>query len=165
MPFKKAKVTLQLQRTTNKERPWEIDGSRGLIWNCPWLEKVVRREKVPVGGGATLKAQSPEVDHLVWGMVSRPASEERRVWDGVWWWWSDRYPGARTWRDFHVRRRSLYVMQNLTEPVELEEGAGDVLPWFGAYQNPGSWVLYVSQTVQGFAGHLEQDYCTSPVGT
>ena len=65
-------------------------------------------------GAATLKALSPKVQSLVWGMESRPASEDRRFRGGVYGWRrSERSCGARAWRDLQVRRRTLYVMQDL----------------------------------------------------
>ena len=43
----------------------------------------LRRESVPEGGEATLKALSPKVRSLVRGVVSRPESEDRRFRGGA----------------------------------------------------------------------------------
>ena len=51
-------------------------------------------------GAETLKALSPKVRSLVRGVVSTPESEDLRFRGGVWMWRrSDRYWGARAWRD------------------------------------------------------------------
>lgn len=64
------------------------------------------REGAKRAGAATLKALSPDVHRLVWRVVSRPVSEDRRCRDGVQGWKkSDRGCGGRTRRDLWVRRR------------------------------------------------------------
>ena len=43
------------------------------------------------------------------------------------------------------------------EPVEVDQGGGDVLPGLGVSEHPGSRVLHILEPVQGFTGSPEQD--------
>lgn len=46
------------------------------------------------------------------------------------------------------------------EPVKVNEGGCDVLSGLGVGKHPGSWVLHVMESVQGFAGYPGQDCVT-----
>ena len=57
-----------------------------------------------------------------------------------------------------VREEECFVL-NLgldRQPVEVDEGGGDVLPGLGAGEKPGSRVLDVLEPLQGFAGNPGQ---------
>jgi len=43
------------------------------------------------------------------------------------------------------------------QPVEVDEGGGDMLPWLSAGEKPGGRVLDILEPGQGFAGNPGQD--------
>ena len=43
------------------------------------------------------------------------------------------------------------------QPVEVDEGGGDVLPWLCMCEYPSSTVLNILEPVQGFVGDPKQD--------